>query len=119
MKTTLRLLIIEDSEDDALLLERELSKNGYDLESLRVDTPEALKSALATGEWDIVVADYVMPHFSGLDALQMLRESGIDTPFIIVSGKIGEDTAVKAMKAGANDYILKGNLARLLSLIHI
>jgi len=114
MKTTLRLLIIEDSEDDALLLERALSKNGYDLMCERVDTPEALKLAFAKGEWDIVIADYVMPHFSGLDALQMVRESGNDIPFIIVSGKIGEDTAVKAMKAGANDYILKGNLARLL-----
>ena len=114
MTTPLNLLIIEDSEDDALLLERELSKNGYDLASRRVDTPEAMQAALSAKEWDVVVSDYVLPHFSGLDALQMLKESGADTPFIVVSGKIGEETAVAAMKAGANDYILKGNLARLL-----
>ncbi len=114
MKTPLNILIIEDSEDDALLLERELSKNGYDLASRRVDTPEAMQAALSEKKWDVVVSDYVLPHFSGLDALQMLKESGADTPFIVVSGKIGEETAVAAMKAGADDYILKGNLARLL-----
>jgi PAS domain S-box-containing protein len=114
MTTPLNILIIEDSEDDALLLERELSKNGYDLASRRVDTPEAMQAALSAKEWDVVVSDYVLPHFSGLDALQMLKESGADTPFIVVSGKIGEETAVAAMKAGADDYILKGNLARLL-----
>ena len=113
MKTPLRLLIIEDSEDDALLLMRELTKIGYDLESQRVDTTEAMKEALAVNTWDLVVSDYIMPHLCGLDALQILKESGIDIPFIIVSGKIGEETAVEAMKAGADDYILKGNLARL------
>ncbi len=114
MTTPLNILIIEDSEDDALLLERELSKNGYNLASRRVDTPEAMQAALSAKKWDVVVSDYVLPHFSGLDALQMLKESGADTPFIVVSGKIGEETAVEAMKAGADDYILKGNLARLL-----
>ena len=117
MTTPLNLLIIEDSEDDALLLERELSKNGYDLASRRVDTPEAMQAALSAKKWDVVVSDYVLPHFSGLDALQMLKESGADTPFIVVSGKIGEETAVAAMKAGADDYILKGNLSRLLPAI--
>ena len=114
MATSLNVLIIEDSEDDALLLERELSKNGYDLISRRVETPEAMQAALSAQEWDVVVSDYVLPHFSGLDALRMLKESRADTPFIVVSGKIGEETAVEAMKAGADDYILKGNLARLL-----
>jgi len=119
MSTPLNLLIIEDSEDDALLLMRELSKNGYDLISERVDTPEAMQAALSAKRWDVVVSDYVMPYFSGLDALRILKESKIDIPFIIVSGKIGEETAVKAMKAGADDYILKGNLARLLpSVVH-
>ena len=113
MTTPLRLLLIEDSEDDALLLMRELSKGSYDLYSERVDTAEAMEAALSARAWDLVISDFVMPHFSGLDALQMLRESGIDIPFIIVSGKIGEETAVDAMKAGADDYILKGNLARL------
>ena len=113
MSTPLRLLIIEDSEDDALLLERELTKNGYDLDSQRVDTPEAMQRALATKTWDVVVSDFVMPHFSGLDALRILQESRRDIPFIIVSGKVGEESAVEAMRAGANDYIIKGNLARL------
>ena len=113
MSTPLRVLIIEDSEDDALLLERELTKNGYDLDSERVDTPEAMQSALASTTWDIVISDFVMPHFSGLDALRILQESRRDIPFIIVSGKIGEENAVEAMRAGANDYIIKGNLARL------
>jgi signal transduction histidine kinase len=113
MYTPLRLLIIEDSEDDTLLLVRELTKNGYNLDCERVDTPEGMQSALAAGGWDVVISDFVMPHFSGLDALQVLKKSGIDIPFIIVSGKIGEETAVEAMRAGAHDYILKGNLARL------
>ncbi len=113
MSTPLRLLIIEDSEDDALLLERELTKNGYDLDSERVDTPEAMKSALAAKTWDLVISDFVMPHFSGLNALRILQESRRDIPFIIVSGKVGEESAVEAMRAGANDYIIKGNLARL------
>jgi len=113
MTTTLRLLIIEDSEDDALLLERELTKNGYVLDTHRVDTPEAMKNALATKTWDLVISDFVMPHFSGLDALRIFKKRGIDIPFIIVSGKVGEETAVEAMRAGANDYIIKGNLARL------
>ncbi len=113
MSTPLRLLIIEDSEDDALLLERELTRNGYELYSERVDTPEAMKSALATNTWHLVISDFVMPHFSGLDALRILQESRRDIPFIIVSGKVGEESAVEAMRAGANDYIIKGNLARL------
>ena len=113
MTTPLRLLIVEDSEDDALLLERELTKNGYDLDCQRVDTLEALQSALAANKWDIVISDLIMRRFSGLDALRIYKESGIDIPFIIVSGKIGEDTAVEAMRVGAHDYILKGNLARL------
>ncbi|MEI6827221.1 MAG: hybrid sensor histidine kinase/response regulator [Desulfuromonadales bacterium] len=113
MSTPLRLLIIEDSEDDALLLIRELAKNGYDPDCERVDTPEGMQSALAAGAWDVVVSDYVMPRFSGLAALRMLKESNRDIPFIIVSGNIGEVTAVEAMRAGAHDYILKGKLARL------
>ena len=113
MPTPLRLLIIEDSEDDALLLERELTKNGYDLDSRRVDTPEAMKNALAAKTWDLVISDFVMPHFSGMDALRILQKSRRDIPFIIVSGKVGEESAVEAMRAGANDYIIKGNLARL------
>jgi len=113
MSTPLRLLIVEDSEDDALLLERELIKNGYELDSRRVDTPEAMKEALVTKTWDLIISDFVMPRFSGLDALRIVKDRAVDIPFIIVSGKVGEETAVEAMRAGANDYIIKGNLARL------
>ena len=109
----LRVLIVEDSEDDTLLLLRELRKGGYGPVYERVETPEAMRTALAKQEWDIIISDYVLPKFSGLAALDVLRESGQDLPFIIVSGKIGEDVAVSAMKAGAHDYIIKGNLARL------
>jgi sigma-B regulation protein RsbU (phosphoserine phosphatase) len=83
MSTALRLLIVEDSEDDARLLMRELTKNGYDLESERVQTPEAMQSALKGQKWDLVISDYVMPRFSGLDALRILKDSGIDIPFIM------------------------------------
>lgn len=113
MAKPLRLLTIEDSEDDALLLIRELRKGGYEPAYVRVDTREAMKEALVGTVWDLVISDYVMPRFSGLEALQVLHESGYDIPFIIVSGNIGEDIAVGAMKAGAHDYLIKGNLARL------
>jgi PAS domain S-box-containing protein len=117
MGSPLRILMVEDSEDDALLLLRELRKEGYEPTFKRVDTPEAMKAALDRDTWDVVIADYVMPRFSGLDALLLLHRSGLDLPFIIVSGKIGEDIAVEAMRAGAHDYFLKGNLARLVPAI--
>ncbi len=113
----LRVLIVEDSEDDAMLLVHRLRHGGYEMMFERVDTAEAMNAALADKAWDIVISDYVMPHFSGLEALRLLRQSGLDLPFIIVSGKIGEDTAVEAMKAGAHDYIIKGNLTRLIPAI--
>ncbi len=113
MTKPLRLLIIEDSEDDALLLVRELRKGGYDPESLRVETRDAMLKALADDAWDLIISDYVLPSFSGTAALDVLRQSRKDLPFIIVSGNIGEDIAVDAMKAGAHDYIIKGNLKRL------
>ncbi|MBI3326006.1 MAG: response regulator [Nitrospinae bacterium] len=113
MSTPLRVLIIENSEDDAALLLRELRRGGYDPTCERVDTAEAMKAALTKQTWDIVISDYVMPHFSAPAALTLFQDSGLDLPFIIVSGSIGEDIAVSAMKAGAHDYIMKGNLARL------
>ena len=113
MSTPLRVLIVEDSEDDALLILRELRRGDYDPTFERVDTPDALNAALAGQTWDVVIADYSMPRFSGLDALRLLQESRLDLPFIVVSGTIGEDVAVAAMKAGAHDYVMKDNLARL------
>lgn len=117
MKKALRVLIIEDSEADALLLLRELRQGGYDPRFTRVDTSEATSEALDKWPWDIIISDYVMPQFSGLAALKMMKEKGLDLPFIIVSGRIGEETAVEAMKAGAHDYIIKGKLARLVPAI--
>ncbi len=113
MQKSLRLLAIEDSEEDFLLLMRQLRAGGYEPEWKRVDNAQTLKSAITEKQWDIIISDYIMPQFSGLDALDLVKQSGIDIPFIIVSGKIGEDIAVETMKAGAHDYIVKGNLARL------
>jgi diguanylate cyclase (GGDEF)-like protein len=112
MHSILRALIVEDSEDDALLLVHNLSEE-YELRWRRVDTEEALGLALLE-EWDVIFADYSMPRFSGSRALAQVRQCGVETPFIFVSGTMGEDTAVTAMKAGAQDYIMKGNLKRLL-----
>ncbi|MBZ0157635.1 MAG: EAL domain-containing protein [Alphaproteobacteria bacterium] len=117
MGKALRVLVVEDSEDDALLVLREIRKGGYEVTAQRVDTAPALEAALREGEWNIIISDYVMPHFGGLAALELLKKSGIDLPFILVSGKIGEGTAVDAMKAGAHDYILKDNLTRLVPAI--
>jgi DNA-binding NtrC family response regulator len=114
MTMSLRVLLIEDSEDDALLVVRELSRGGFDVISTRVDTAEALVAALEQDRWDVAVADFTMPRFSGTEALTLLREYSPDMPFIFVSGTIGEDAAVDAMRSGAHDYIMKGQLKRLL-----
>lgn len=113
----LRILLVEDSEDDAALLSHKLSGLGLELTLLRVDTSVTLLAALAGKTWDIVISDYRMPQFSGLAALKVVREHGGDLPFIIVSATIGEEIAVEAMRAGANDYVMKNNLARLLPAI--
>jgi signal transduction histidine kinase len=109
----LRVLIVEDSEDDAVLLARELRREGYEPVMERVETAEAMADALASGPWDLVLADYNLPRFGAPAAMAMLKQSGLDVPFIIVSGAIGEETAVAAMKAGAHDYVMKDRLARL------
>jgi diguanylate cyclase (GGDEF)-like protein len=114
MSKLLRVLIIEDSEDDAELLAIELERGGYQTIYQRVDTEADLQAALQEHKpWDIVLADYSMPKFSATVALDILKKHNLDLPFIIVSGKIGEDTAIAAMKAGAHDYVVKGKLARL------
>jgi len=113
MKNTLRLLLVDDSEDDAMLVSRELKRAGYDLHFIRVDTPQAMQEALDNQPWDFVIADYSMPRFSGLAALKLMQKSGRDLPFILVSGTIGEEVAVTAMKAGAHDYLMKDDLVRL------
>src|SRR4051794_39575399 len=111
--TPLRVLIVEDSEDDTALLLRALRRDGYDPAHLRVDTADAMRAALDDHTWDIIIADYVMPQFSGPDALALLKEQGIDLPVIIISGQIGEDVAVAAIQTGAHDYLMKFNLSRL------
>ncbi len=111
--TRLNLLLIEDSEDDADLAIRTLTRAGYDVDGRRVWTSDALREALGERTWDLAIADYSMPGFSGTKALSIIREKGLDLPFIFVSGTIGEHVAVAAMKTGAHDYIMKGNLARL------
>src|SRR2546430_930914 len=117
MGKPLRVLMVEDSEDDALLVLRELRAAGYDLTHERVDTAAALEAALDRHPWDLVIGDYTMPHFSGTAALAMLRQRGLDVPYICVSGTITEELAVAAMKAGAHDYVTKGQLKRLLPAI--
>jgi len=117
IERTLKALIVEDSENDTLLLLRELHKSGYDTHHTRLETGEAMRNALKAEKWDVIISDYSMPCFSGLEALQTLKDSGLDIPFIIVSGNIGEETAVKIMKAGAHDYVFKGNLTRLTPVI--
>jgi PAS domain S-box-containing protein len=117
MGRSLRVLIIEDYEDDALLLVRELQRGGYEVEFERVETAEAMQSALAQKTWDLILTDYILPGFNALQALEVLKASGLDVPFILVSGTIGEDTAVAALKAGANDFLIKGNFARLVPAI--
>jgi len=117
MNKQLNILLVEDSEDDAALLQRALKKSGVQPFIERVETEDAMKKALKKQDWNVIIADYVLPRFSGLAALAVLKDSRKDLPFIIVSGKIGEETAVEAMRAGAHDYIMKGNLVRLLPAI--
>ena len=117
MDTSLRLLLIEDSENDAHLLVRELKRAGYDVGYERVDTEETLNAALDRQTWDLAIGDYSMPQFSGMAALRIIQERGLDLPFISVSGTITEETAVAAMRAGAKDYVTKGHLQRLIPAI--
>src|SRR3954454_21253219 len=109
----LRVLLVEDSEQDAKLLEMRLRQPQWTAECKRVQDETALRQALEKEEWDLIISDYVLPGFNGLRALEVVRELELDVPFIVVSGMIGEETAVAAMKAGAHDYLMKDNLARL------
>lgn len=113
MKQPLRVLVVEDSEFDAKMLVRLLDRGGYATAYERVQTADAMAAALTNKEWDLVLSDYNLPTFNATLALQLLQATKLDIPFIIVSGGIGEDIAVAAMKSGANDYLMKGNLARL------
>jgi two-component system cell cycle sensor histidine kinase/response regulator CckA len=109
----LRVLIIEDSHDDTAMIVRELKRADYDVDFKRVDSSGTLRTSLAEQVWDLVISDFSMPGFSGTDALKLVRSAGCDAPFIFVSGTMGEDTAVAALKDGAQDYLIKTNLKRL------
>lgn len=113
MKRKVHILIIEDNEDDTILEIDELKNGGFDVKYQQIQSREELIEALKEPGWDCIISDYSMPQFSGLEALDIVREFGTDIPFILVSGAMGEETAVAAMKAGAHDYIMKNNLARL------
>jgi two-component system, cell cycle sensor histidine kinase and response regulator CckA len=116
-RRSLRILHVEDSQDDADLVLLELRRAGFTPTVTRVETPDAMNAALAEKEWDVVISDYSMPKFSAPRAFEVLREHGLDIPFIIVSGTVGEETAVQAMKLGVQDYLLKGQLLRLVPAI--
>ncbi len=113
MGKPLRVLIVEDSEDDARLLLRELSRGGFEPACERVEDADAMSAALGKGTWDAILCDYRLPNFSAQAALRLMKIAGLDLPFILVSRVIGEEKAAEVMKAGAHDFILKDKLARL------
>src|SRR3982751_3337247 len=113
MAKRLRVLVVEDSEVDTMLLLRELRHAGFEPESQRVETAEAMTAALNEAGWDLIISDYALPQFGGAAALSLFQDKNLDVPFIMVSGALGEERAVEMMKAGAHDYVLKHNLVRL------
>jgi PAS domain S-box-containing protein len=113
MSRSLRLLFLEDSEDDVLLITRQLRKVGYEIQDRRVEKPEDFRAALCEGTWDLVISDYSLPGLNALMAIQIFKEVGPDIPFLVVSGAVGEETAVEVLKSGAHDVLIKNNLARL------
>ena len=113
MKRTLRVLNVEDSERDMALLTLHLSRAGYEISAERVETREAMRAALESREWDVILCDYSMPQFDALQAVALRNEMGLDIPLIIISGTVGEEIAVEVMRAGAQDYLMKDNLMRL------
>lgn len=117
MRQTINLLIVEDSEHDAALLVRELRRGGFELSYERVDSEPAMTAAIDRQTWDVVLADYSMPQFNAKAALDVLAKTGVDAPCIVVSGAVGEETAVEVMRAGAQDLVLKHNLKRLVPAI--
>ena len=113
MGKTIKVLVVEDSEDDTRLAMLTLRRAGFEPSYRRVQDADSLLAAISEERWDAVLSDSRLPTFSGVEALRLFRKSGLDIPFIFVSGTIGEETAVEAMKAGASDYVMKQNLARL------
>src|SRR5881409_1265587 len=119
MATTLNVLVIEDSEEDTLLMVRELTEAEYSVKFEQVYSAATLAAALAKGGWDIIFSDFTLPGFSGTAALAQVRKHDSEVPFIFTSGTIGEDTAVAAMRTGADDYVMKTNLKRLVPAVEL
>jgi DNA-binding NtrC family response regulator len=117
MGRSLRVLNVEDSPRDAALIHRHLTRAGYELVSERVETAEAMRHAMKTETWDVILTDYSLPQFSALQAIVLLRDSGLDIPIIIISGTIGRQVVGEAMRAGAHDYLMKDDLSRLVPVI--
>lgn len=113
MPIPLRILIIEDSVDDTFFIVRELQRGGFPVDFERVESQADMQAALESQQWDLIISDYRMPQFDGSAALALYRQSGLDVPFIVVSGALGEDKAVEMLKAGAHDYVMKDDLGRL------
>src|ERR1700722_16020354 len=109
----LRALLVEDNVNDAELIVLELQRGGYQTVTRRVETAAEMKAALAEERWDVILSDYSIPGFGGPEAFALLRELNLDLPFIIVSGTVGEEAAVEAMRSGVHDFLLKGHLRRL------
>ncbi|HEY9687380.1 MAG TPA: ATP-binding protein [Coleofasciculaceae cyanobacterium] len=117
MTQPLKTLIAEDNPNDAELLLLELERGGFQVEAAVVDTAQAFQNALKKWHWDVIFSDHTMPHFSSFEALDIRNRTGLDTPFVILSGTMGEDLAVEAMQAGASDYFVKGKLTRLVAAV--
>ncbi len=117
MAEPLKVLLVEDNPDDAELIVRQLARAGFEVTSARVDTAEDLESAIELNDWDLVLADYSLPGFSGLEALRMISARGVDVPMVLVSGVIDVPTALEGMKAGAKDFVLKDDMQRLPSVV--
>src|SRR3954453_19285827 len=117
MGKSLNVLLVEDSEDDASFVLRELKRSNYEIHWERVETPEAMNEALDRRRWDLILSDYHMPRFSAPEAFRLGKSRGLDLPFIIVSGTVGEQVAVEVLPVGVHDSLLKGTLTRLLPVI--
>ncbi|MEI7499999.1 MAG: response regulator [Bacteroidota bacterium] len=113
MQNKLKLLLVEDNESDGALVIRQLEKANYAVQYIRVESRQEIKEALEKEDWDIVISDFSLPQLTAHDSLKVLQESGKDIPFVVVSGTMGEATAVVMMKSGAQDYLMKDNLIRL------
>jgi PAS domain S-box-containing protein len=117
MDKNLRLLLVEDNEDDALILNLHLEREGYNLKCCRIETLEDMERQLVSEKWDLLISDYNLQGFNGRDAFEQFRKQNIDIPFILVSGAVGEETAAELMRLGVHDFILKGKLQRLVPAI--